>query len=46
MEPHDAKVALTDFIEYWYDGERQHLALRYASPQHYENQLRQMARAA
>ena len=43
---HDANVAVTDFIEHWYNGERQHSTLNYVSPQQYENQLRQMARAA
>jgi transposase InsO family protein len=42
----DANVALTEFIERWYNEERQHSTLGYVSPQQYENQLRQMARAA
>jgi transposase InsO family protein len=43
---HEANVALTDFIEHWYNRERQHSTLDYVSPQQYEDQLRQMARAA
>jgi len=43
---HEANVALTDFIELWYNTERQHSTLGYVSPQQYEDQLRQMARAA
>jgi len=42
----EANVALTDFIEHWYNAERQHSTLGYVSPQQYEHQLRQMARAA
>ena len=43
---HEANVALTDFIEHWYNRERQHSTLDSVSPQQYEDQLRQMARAA
>ena len=43
---HEAKVALMDFIEHWYNEERQHSTLGYVSPQQYEHQLRQMTRAA
>ncbi len=41
----EAHVTLTDFIEHWYNAERQHSTLGYVSPQQYEHQLRQMARA-
>ena len=43
---HEANVDLTDFIEHWYNRERQHSTLDYVSPQQYEDQLRQRARAA
>ena len=42
----EANIALTHFLEHWYNAERQHSTLGYVSPQQYEHQLRQMARAA
>jgi len=42
----DANAAIYDFIEHWYNPERQHSTLQYLSPQQYELQLRRMARAA
>jgi putative transposase len=42
----DANPALYEFIEHWYNPERQHSTLGYVSPQQFEQQLRQMARAA
>ncbi len=42
----EANAAIYDFIEHWYNAERQHSTLQYRSPQQYEQQLRQMARAA
>jgi len=42
----DANAALYEFIEHWYNPERQHSTLGYVSPQQFEQQLRQMARAA
>ncbi len=43
---HEANVALTDFIERCCNAERQHSTLGCVSPQQYEDQPRQMARAA
>lgn len=42
----EANAAVYAFIEHWYNPERRHSALQYLSPQQYEQQLRQMARAA
>ena len=42
----EANAAIFDFIEHWYNAERRHSTLQYVSPQQYEQQLRQMARAA
>jgi len=42
----DANAALYEFIEHWYSPERQHSTLGYVSPLQFEQQLRQMARAA
>jgi putative transposase len=42
----DAHRAIFEFIEPWYNGERRHSTLGYVSPMQYEQQLRQMARAA
>jgi len=39
----DANAAIYDFIEHWYNPERQHSTLQYLSPQQYEQQLRRMA---
>lgn len=41
-----ANAAIFDFIEHWYNPVRRHSTLQYLSPQQYEVQLRQMARAA
>ena len=41
----EATAAIYGFIEHWYNPERQHSTLQYVSPQQYEQQLRQMARA-
>ena len=41
-----ATAAIYDFIEHWYNPERQHSTLEYLSPQQYEQRLRQTARAA
>ena len=41
----EANAAIYAFIEHWYNPERQHSTLGYMSPQQYEQQLRQMARA-
>ena len=41
----EATAAIYGFSEHWYNPERQHSTLQYVSPQQYEQQLRQMARA-
>jgi len=42
----EAHAAIYAFIEHWYNPERLYSTLQYMSPQQYEQQLRQMARAA
>lgn len=42
----EAHHAVADFIDTWYNGERRHSTLGYVSPVQYEQQLRQVARAA
>ena len=42
----EAHLALTDFIEHWYNVERQRSRFGYVSRQQYEHQLRHMARTA
>jgi putative transposase len=42
----EATRAIADFIDHWYNAERRHSTLGYVSPLVYEQQLRQMARAA
>jgi transposase InsO family protein len=42
----EAHHAVAEFIDTWYNGERRHSTLGYVSPVQYEQQLRQVARAA
>ena len=42
----EAHHAVAEFIETWYNGERRHSTLGYVSPVQYEQQLRQVTRAA
>jgi putative transposase len=42
----EAHGAIFEFIETWYNVEWRHSTLGYLSPMQYEQQLRQMARAA
>jgi transposase InsO family protein len=42
----EARPAIFEFIEVWYNGERRHSSLGYVSPVQYERQLARSARAA
>jgi transposase InsO family protein len=44
--PREAHIAVAAFIDTWYNPERRHSTLGYVSPVQYEQQLRQLARAA
>jgi transposase InsO family protein len=46
MTPREAHAAVAAFIDTWYNPERRHSTLGYVSPVQYEQQLRQLARAA
>ncbi len=43
---HEYNVGLTEFIEHWYNRKRRNSTFDVLSPQQYEDQLRQTARAS